>query len=52
VVVKSVLIASSAVSWSLSLVLVQPRIVAKPRRRKAIGFKPLSVRTDGVASTG
>ena len=50
--VKSVLIASSAVSWSLSLVLVQPRIVAKPRRRNAIGFKPLSIRMDGVASTG
>ena len=50
--VKSVLIASSAVSWSLSLVLVQPRIVAKPGRSKAIDFKPLSIRMDGVASTG
>ena len=37
--VTSVLIASSAVCWALSLVLVRSRIVAKPRRRKAIGFK-------------
>ena len=50
--VNSVLIASSAVSWSLSLVLGQPRIVAEPRRRKAIGFKPLSIRMDSVASIG
>ena len=37
--VTSVLIASSAVCWALSLMLVRSRIVAKPRRRKAIGFK-------------
>ena len=49
--VKSVLIASSAVSWALSLVLVRFRIVAKPHRRKTKGFKPLSVGMDGVAST-
>ena len=39
-------------SWALSLVLVRSRIVAKPRHRKAIGLKPLSVKMDGVASTG
>jgi hypothetical protein len=32
--------------------LERSRIVAKPRRRKAIGCKLLSVRMDGVASTG
>jgi len=48
VLVKSVLIASSPVSWSLSLVVVRPWIASKPRRSKAIGFKPLSVRMDGV----
>jgi len=52
VLVESVLIASSAVSWSLSFVVERLRIVAKPRRRKALGFKRLSVRMDGVASTG
>ena len=49
---NSVLTVSSAVSWSLSLVLGQPRIVAELRRRKAIDFKPLSIRMDSVASTG
>jgi len=47
VLVKSVAIASSAGSWSLSLVFVQPRIVAKPRRKKAIGFKTLVYKDGG-----
>ena len=50
--VTAVLIASSAVCWALSLVLVRSRIVAKLGRKKAIGFRLLSVRMDGVASTG
>ena len=50
--VTSVLIASGVVCWALSLVLVRSRIVAKPRRRKAIALKHLSVRMDGIASTG
>jgi hypothetical protein len=49
---KSALIARSIVSWSFSLVLTRPWIVAKPRRRNATEFKSLSIRVDGVASTG
>lgn len=37
---------------SLSFVLVQPWVVAEPRRRKALGFEPVSVKTKRAASNG
>ena len=46
------LVARSAVPWPFSLVPAKPRIVARSRRSKALGFKPLSVRIMGVASIG